>query len=363
MKRPLVVAVIIVTALLVALFFCGLFSSRPPTKQPSKVSLSSLDQNAPPDKPSPTPCNEPLPELCPDWTPDPQVAESIGSFPEITHELCPPDAEATQKPIFTNEVVFREGKFVRPGNFINEQGELFSIIVSGADEMSVRQYTDNMLMCADAFFADQASPAKPDELDEFAANSLDALLAMPESLLIEIDYIAQSGVTTPDAEKLLYAMAAQNVSVPPLPLADFQNQPDPLIVQLELTLADEVFLEFQTDRIVDFIIDPAINRAVYHNYRSKCQMRARVTVRMAESQGAGSVSALLYRNGFPVQSRILNKDEGIVKATLRHSSAPQHTTYDFGVYGRRNQSRYRISGSWVKSYNASVPSGGGSVCP
>ena len=350
MKYPLLVAIVIVALILIALYLLGLlFTSASPT--PEFVTLS-------------TPCVETRPELCPDWTPEPDVAQSE-PMPTEQHDLCPPDGEAAQQPIFIKDVLtMPDGRSVRPGNLINEQGEIFSIIVSAADEASVREYTDNVRMCADVVFSDAISPAEKETLPDVSMESVDALLAQPGSLLIEIDYVAQSGVSPQEVERVLADAAAENTLFnAPLPSTGFQTPTDPLIAQLELIGPDDMVQEYQSDHAIDFIIDPRINRGVFHNYRSKCRKSARASVSVAGASGAGSVSALLYRNGRPVRSGILDKNGGSTSVSLRYSSAPRHSTYDAGVYGRRNGSRYRISGTWVKSYNATRPAGGGSVCP
>jgi hypothetical protein len=78
--------------------------------------------------------------------------------------------------------------------------------------------------------------------------------------------------------------------------------------------------------------------------------------------GAGKISGYLYQNSILRRLRTIQKGGNVESATMKYNSSPHYATYDFGVYGLKNGSKYRISGRWFYSYNAAAPEGGGASC-
>lgn len=343
----------------------------------------------------PKPCSEPRPEWCePSAVAVQQGTEWSGDYDTTPAELCPPTKEATARPVFQDESEQEEHEgmsvWVRRGLLANEQGELFSIEVIGPSKGAVQNYTDEVKVCLDQILTGEETNAQPDSSEPGLPLLEDVLKANPENLIVNIDFIGASWGQVPlaaYAEPLVYAetvivlegtavvekeVTATPVEVTAEPLSTIESVIDKVPAgnwiealqrnypDLSLASVQEWVGEYREDFVVDFIIDPSINSGGFHNYPAQCKQSA--TVNMTVAGGAGGVTGYLYRNYYPVSIRSVRKG-GAETTTLSHSSAPQFSTYDLGVWGNQNGSKYRVSGRWWYSYGAWQPGGGGWSCP
>jgi hypothetical protein len=342
----------------------------------------------------PKPCSELRPEWC-----DPSAAameprtEWGGDYNSTPADLCPPDKEATARPVFQDAVEQEEYEgmtvWVRQGLLANEQGELFRVEVIGPGRDAVQVYTDEVKVCFDQVLVGEETSAQPDSSQPGSPLPEDVLESNPRNLIVNINFIGVSSEQPPLAmyevavaeeaaaveqgpEVTAVVEVAQPTEVPAeppstiedivsqVPASDWLEALQQSYPDLSLASAQEWVREYQEDFVVDFIIDPPINSGECHDYPSTCKQSTTATISVGG--GAGGVSGYLYRNYAIVLVESVSKG-GDESATLSDSSAPEFSTYDLGVWGDQNGSRYRVSGRWWYSYGAYAPSGGGWSCP
>jgi len=328
----------------------------------------------------PKPCSELRSEWCePATVAVTPTSPWNGDYETTPADLCPPDEGATARPVFQTVIEQEQHEginvWVHRGLLANEQGEIFSIEVIGASEDAVQNYTDEVKVCLDQILTDEQTAAQPDSSESGLPLLEDVLKTNPQNLIVNIDFIGASWEQMPLAEyaepSYTETMVVEEVieaAPTPEPIENIidkvpaenwieelqRNYPD-----ISLASAQDWVGEHQEDFVIDFIIDPSINSGHYHNYPAQCKKSA--TVNMTVARGAGGVTGYLYRNYRPVSIRSVRK--GDTETTrLSHSSAPQFSTYDLGVRGNQNSSKYRVSGRWWYSYGALKPSGG-LLCP
>lgn len=348
MRRILSILVTLAIVCVAALF---MLNSCPPDPAPPKSSEEVT-------QPAVQECTEARPEWCEGWEPDLSDPYVKGTdMNETPHDLCPPDGEATLQPFFADIEPVDTNTFVRPGLFHNENGEIFNILVYGSSEEAIAEYTNNVRVCVDVVFLKEQtteSAIEPPSGDLVA----EAFTLNSENLFIEIDFVAQGTVDNATLSEILNELAvSNNIIMQPLKSGDVMTRAQNIIPP------DVMFDEYGTDHAIDLIIDPSINSGVSHDYRAKCRTSASAKIKVSGPSGSGRVTGYLYRNSVGVRWGTVDKDTGNTVTILTHSSGSTHETYDLGVKGGRNESRYRVSGTWTRSFSASAPSGGGTVCP
>ena len=342
----------------------------------------------------PKPCSEPRPEWCKPSVEDAQEGpEWNGDYHTMPAELCPPDEAATAWPVFQDAVEQEKYEgisvWVRRGLLANKQGELFRIEVMGPTQNAVQTYTDEVKVCLDQILTGGGTDAQPDSSEPGPPLPEDVLEANPENLVVNIDFIGASREKSPLAAYEIAVVeesavelelettavveeAAQPTEVPAelpstiesvineIPAENWVETLQQMYPDLSFAPAEEWVGEYQEDFVVDFIIDPSINSGSLHDYPSQCKQSARTNISV--SYGAGGVTGYLYHNYTIVSVGSVRKG-GVEIATLSHSSMPEFSTYDLGIWGNQNGSKYRISGRWLYSYGAYAPSDGGWFCP
>lgn len=301
-------------------------------------------------------CVSPNSQLC-QTTPDsPVVTEPI---PPMAHELCPPDGPVRHKPIFskTESTSDKPEVFQSFGNILNEQGELFSILVSGRDIEAIEQYKEEVIVCVDYLANDDTTTAEGINPNDMSSHLLQDVLALhKENLVIEIDLIGflNEGRDVQGERKLLniegnlVRLGSINVE---------REQSARPVGNLSANFSGTWNGIFVSHRI-DFIIDPTIGKNRWHDYRSKCLKSAKGKVSISNQFGSGKVTGNIYRSGFFLDAKSVSKGSS---GTLRDSRT-RASTYDFGVRGMASGNKYKIAGTWSRSHNSARPSGGGVRC-
>jgi hypothetical protein len=297
---------------------------------PTVETATSPDESviAPTDKPSDAPWDDP--------------------YGEIPPELCPPDMEATEQPTFGPPQ--KEGEVVvQRGVFANQQGEMFSLVVAGADEASVVEYTSQVRVCLDVVFTPEPAVAEaPVEASGQGGQGLDAGLLMieiwPMSLVL--------GGRAERAQDITRALVEMPVD------------------QWEGHLLENEFVIKTADReyMVDFVIDPSICNGCLHQYGERSNKR-KAWAKVCVSGGGGSVIEGLCLGGNTVPNSSCTVAKGGTETCVvsHDSGAGNTTTYDLGVRGLAGSNRYRVSGrwnwpGWSAGYYAPAPTGSDFNC-
>ena len=113
--------------------------------------------------------------------------------------------------------------------------------------------------------------------------------------------------------------------------------------------------------MVDFIIDPSIDNGVRHQYHEYWQKSVLTYVDVAGISGAGKVTAGLCRaTALPFQEQNSRPQRNPDFHAFPASTSS--TTYDLGVIGKQNGSKYRMTGRWYRNYGDSPPTGSVTDC-
>lgn len=321
-------------------------------------------------------CTQPRDEWCrrEDLTPMPAGEPEYG-YEQVPPDLCPPDTGATKPPIFVERIGEEERSgftvYSRVGFLVNEHGEIFQIKVSGRDREAVQAYTEAVRVCFDLILTGSSPDSMPDAAPASDELLPDVLAGDPHNLIIEVNLLAATwgavaveveSAGTPIASPTLApvvaglegAMRSVADEYPPEQwVEEMRKQGEPLVHP------QDWIREHAQDAVVDFIVDPSIGNGGFHNYPSQCKKSATVTLDVAG--GSGSVTGYLYRNGNLKQIWSVDRD-GDAMETRCHNGAPHYATYDLGVHGNENGSKYRVSGRWAYGWNAAAPGGGGTAC-
>jgi len=317
-----------------------------------------------------------------------------GGYEAVPADLCPPgedDAEVdirVQQPIFFRQELGEEAwgdkglLLTQRGLYANEQGEIFGIKVAGANspsseeariasEAAIRAYSDALRICFDQIFN-----------GEINGTLLEPKVEVP---VADADAQASSDEETPDleqvaAESLVIAIWSIGRVMEGDDLGEELGEILKNIVneddrEWEAALSDLVSKNLQRqfistneeakenpDLVVDFIIDPSINNGVRHQYVEYVQKAVLTTVSVGGSSGAGSVKASLCRDSS--SSPFMNKtvDHSGTQSAPLSGTSTSSKTYDLGVIGKKNASKYRMTGRWYRDYNDPAPSGSVANC-
>lgn len=269
-----------------------------------------------------------------------------GDYERVPADLCPPGGEAIGQPVFGDiRQEPRSGMevWVRAGELINAHGEVFIVEVVGTNKEAVRAYTDDLRVCFDLILTGEATAAVPESVEPAGIVRLDTLRSGPDNLSIGISPVEVCQWPATDVETQVTRVPQTGAPVP---------ECNHIPIQEWLT-------ELSQDYVVDFILDPAINAGVSHDYPVQCKKSANVMISVAS--GAGKVEGALYYNGTVVATRRVQKG-GTTTGSMSHSSSPAYSNYDLAVSGLQDNSRYSVSGRWSRSSGAAAPGGGGAPC-
>lgn len=330
----------------------------PPEKIPAPTPPpTAIERATDPTPPPPTPLPDP-------WR---------GDYDAIPVAACPPEpdglsaAEIDQfydkisadmgSPVWGDDV--QEGEFwVRRGVYTNAAGGFYQIeaLAPGDDRgrLALSDYTSGLRVCLHHTFV--ASEAAGVEMMGSRRSDPPTYPPTSEDLIIFIDFMGAMSAggmlrAAPEMQKQWQA------AVDFLPVLVMQYPPQEWQAALQLPL-----IAGEQPYVVDFIIDPSINDGVSHQYpeRQRKQVSAKVSVK--GSQGGGSVAAGLCRNNSaPISSGTVTHGGSPEQITLSHSSG-EVSTYDLGVRGLQNGSRYRVSGRWRFAFGAAEPTGSTAAC-
>ena len=286
------------------------------------------------------------------------VSEPI---PTKIHKLCPPDGLAEDEPIFSRTIdnTTTPGVFKSFGNILNEQGELFSIRVSGRSEKAVKAYTDEVVVCVDYLAGPSTQKAPKEDLANKPGSIMKDVIALNENnLVIEIDLLAvlNENIEIDEAKKYLEDTLNDNV----IRVMARNRVVGEFVTPPMLYNFRPVAKQLSVSHNIDFIIDPTVNYGHWHDYRSHCLHWAESTFVIEDGFGSGGVFGALYRSDYYLNSASTHR--GWPSRTLGHNSGQFTSTYDFAVNGLANGSKYRISGTWNRAYNAARPNDGGVRC-
>ncbi len=298
----------------------------------------------------------------------PQVERSVNqsSWDQLARlhppELCPPDVEPEERPIFgAIENVRIEGRQVvqgvaQTGLVSNKEGELFVMEVTGMRAEAVRKYANEVRVCLDYLSTPELPKLNKDEqqtkvpskkgqvgIRAFGSNSAD--------LIIEVYLL---GFGEPEKNQDLIKLLLST------PVQEWESVLKEFEVHPQLRRGQEI----ERGYVIDMVIDPSIARSARHQYQEKQGTRAKADISV--DAGSGSVTAGICRNGgVPVSSTTVST-AGTVSATISHN-AGVNSTYDLGVKGVNTSNRYRVSSrigwvGWNAGLFASAPAGSAANC-
>ena len=263
------------------------------------------------------------------------------------HDLCPPDGEATEKPIFTAIETEPDGKFNAFGNFSNSKGQIFSLKVTGSRKEAITRYVNELMVCGDVIpLEENITPQKFSLESQVEKLRGDVLALHPDNLTISIDIVGLAqGLNKDEIDQYLKKEPIREELKKPI----FINGDSQLIFS-----ASALYRRQSKDFSFDFIIDPTIAAGVSHDYypvrSSNGQARVTTSIRY---DGYGSVGSTLYYGGWwgyqNVQSQWVwweNPEE-----TLEYANNGS-ADYDLLIQGNQwGGSRYRLYGSLWHNYS------------
>lgn len=307
-----------------------------------------------------------------------------GGYDIVPPELCPPvtdDADVEKRvrppifrPVIEEKMRDDEPVLFQQGLYVNDQGDFFRIEVAGANRSTTPEtifaYSGEVLVCFDQILvngmreemaASQSKSPAPTTADENGETPEDPEAAAAESLVISI----QSVGFVPEGD------------VPTVPIQELTQKivdelsPDQWVDALTDRIANELGLKFvpteiwtkenQQDTVVDFIIDPRINKGRRHQYSEVASQNLNTTVHVGGNEGAGRVSAGLCSGGVakPFTSATVDHTGTVPYAK---SATLSGTGNDLGVVGHQSPSKYRMTGRWDYLYDADPPVGSTTEC-
>lgn len=327
-----------------------------PTSAAPPTSVSTVS----PEPPTPTPEPDSTATLDPDavWN---------GDYDETPVDLCPPvpdglsDEEVskyisatTDIPVFgapmIEDISGGGAAWAQRGLHVNPQGEVFHIAVFGAatDEgrKAVETYTQELRVCFDHIPVG-ANP--DDEAAEPVSRLHEPATTTPEDLVIafSLQGVIRDGQGPAIQDRIADIAKRTN----------YQNWDEETKnvfgEQFGYVSAGDLGTERNISYFLDFIIDPGINNGVRHQYKEKESASASVTIYVNGDNGAGQVIGGICTAASTSPARTATVTKGRTeKATISHSQ-----TYDFGVRGLQNASKYRVSGRWKRGYDDAPPTG------
>jgi hypothetical protein len=277
----------------------------------------------------------------------------------VLWSLCPtqdPSAPLAQPgfgKLFTNARGFPE----RHGLYGNQHGEVFLIRVTGASFAAVEKYTNELKVCFDHIPTNV--PDKSEEAPAVtipAGESTDDMLKEPnaenpnENLVIEVDLL---GIASPTPTTLDVDLFRQSINEFVKNQSKYSEKwlPGASEIFTEIFKGESNFLDYKmlprVLYVTSFILDPSISKGIKHQYVQRSASVGYQTTDVGSTGGAGSVVAILCKNGSatPVTiNRLGQKKVHTFTLTLG-------LMYDYAVLGAANGSNYRVYGQWTGGYS------------
>ena len=273
---------------------------------------------------------------------------------------------------------FIEGAFAITTIFVNDDGQRFSIEVSGASPEVVIDFSQKALVCfetipleiepvesSEGFIGEEAlleqlveetgidlSELSAIRNEIFAENEdytffdlLDEFASDPDRIL---QYADEFGIDREQLEEPGIPFVVDPAELPDNESDYFdiiQRQPDAVIVTFELLDATDEPV------VIAYAIDPDIGRYQSHYYRAKCQSSAWVQIQA----NAGSMSVYFWRYSPYVYlgARTANSLRLASPSHIYSSTHPSVKTFDVRVRGWQSNSNYSIFGYWSLGFGGS----------
>ncbi len=266
-------------------------------------------------------------------------AQRTVSAQEPLPELCGDKDAPLAKPLFAPPTVERKSGpngsdlIVQNGVYVNEQGEIFGLVVKGPNQNPVLEYTRSLLVCFDQIYTGEVTksgdPAKVRPTPTPGAAIVDRARSD-----VFVQFFLLGFVAPEQADKVAETLVSQPFSEWGASLKEFGALPEQARPK-----------EYVQDNVVNFIFDPTVNGNITHQYNEKGLLKAVVTVEISRN----SVTGGLCWKGTPVplQKRVVSVDATRIASMTKSTTPPATALFDVGVRGMgptTQANQYRLSG-------------------